>query len=129
MTRDEFDDYCASLAATTHVVQWGNASVWKVGGKIFAICSNWGKEKSEAQTGQTSIKISFKVSDLAYEILPEQPDIIPAPYLARAKWVQLEHSDAMTDDEIRAHIKSAHQIISRKLTKKLQKQLGLNTIE
>ncbi|MCV6546765.1 MAG: MmcQ/YjbR family DNA-binding protein [Cohaesibacter sp.] len=129
MTRDEFDDYCASLAATTHVVQWGNASVWKVGGKIFAICSNWGKEKSEAQTGQASIKISFKVSDLAYEILPEQPDIIPAPYLARAKWVQLEHSDAMTDDEIRAHIKSAHQIISRKLTKKLQKQLGLNTIE
>ncbi|MCV6576247.1 MAG: MmcQ/YjbR family DNA-binding protein [Cohaesibacter sp.] len=132
MTRDEFDDYCASLAATTHVIQWGNASVWKVGGKIFAICSNWGKEEkeeSEAETGRSSIKISFKVSDLAYEILPEQPGIIPAPYLARAKWVQLEQSDAMADEEIRAHIKSAHQIISRKLTKKLQKQLGLNTIE
>ena len=36
MTRSEFDAYCAGLPATTNVVQWGNASVWKVGGKIFA---------------------------------------------------------------------------------------------
>lgn len=39
MTRDEFDGYCRSLKATTNVIQWGNSSVWKVGGKIFAICS------------------------------------------------------------------------------------------
>jgi len=38
----EFNDYCSSLAATTNVIQWGNASVWKVGGKIFAICSHLG---------------------------------------------------------------------------------------
>ncbi len=37
MTRDEFDSYCASLPHVTHVVQWGDASVWKIGGKVFAI--------------------------------------------------------------------------------------------
>ena len=38
MTRDEFNSFCDGLTATTHVVQWGNADVWKVGGKVFAIC-------------------------------------------------------------------------------------------
>ncbi|MEO9873698.1 MAG: MmcQ/YjbR family DNA-binding protein, partial [Anderseniella sp.] len=37
MTLEEYDTYCASLTATTHVVQWGGAHVWKVGGKVFAI--------------------------------------------------------------------------------------------
>ena len=37
MTLDEYNGFCASLAATTHVVQWGGAHVWKVGGKVFAI--------------------------------------------------------------------------------------------
>ena len=37
MTPDEYNRFCASLHATTHVVQWGGAHVWKVGGKVFAI--------------------------------------------------------------------------------------------
>ncbi len=37
MTREEFDHYCSSLKSTTHIIQWHGASVWKIGGKIFAI--------------------------------------------------------------------------------------------
>ena len=37
MTLAEYNRYCASLPAATHVVQWGGAHVWKVGGKVFAI--------------------------------------------------------------------------------------------
>ena len=37
MTYDEFNAFCRALPATTHVVQWGGAQVWKVGGKLFAI--------------------------------------------------------------------------------------------
>ncbi|WP_025898657.1 MmcQ/YjbR family DNA-binding protein [Sneathiella glossodoripedis] len=117
MTEQEFDEFCASLKATSNVIQWGNSSVWKVGGKIFAICSIWG-------AGNHS-KISFKCSDLSYQILIEQDGIIPAPYLARAKWVQLEHPDAMTDEDLKTYIKTAHEIVSKKLTKKMQKELGL----
>lgn len=126
MTREEFDIYCASLTATTNVIQWGNASVWKVGGKIFAICSNWGEDIKDPNTGKFGIKISFKVSDLAFELLPDQEGIIPAPYLARAKWVQLETMETMEDEEIKSHIDAAHEIIGRKLTKKRQKELGLS---
>ena len=117
MTREEFDAYCASLKSVTHVVQWGNSSVWKVGGKIFAICSIWGE-------GEHS-KISFKCSDLSYDILRRQDGIIPAPYLARAKWVQVERPGAMGDADIRGYIADAHAIISAKLTKAKRAELGL----
>ncbi|WP_068004170.1 MmcQ/YjbR family DNA-binding protein [Pseudovibrio axinellae] len=120
MTRDEFDSYCSSLVGTSNVIQWGNASVWKVGGKIFAICSNWGGEDKD----RPGIKISFKCSDLSYRILIEQDGIIPAPYLARAKWVQVDDLGAMSDADILDYIRVAHSIIAGKLTRKLQKEIG-----
>ncbi|UTW58209.1 MmcQ/YjbR family DNA-binding protein [Kordiimonas sp. SCSIO 12603] len=117
MTRDEFDAFCASLKATTNVIQWGDSSVWKVGGKIFAIAGIWGEG---AHT-----KVSFKCSELSYQILCELEGVVPAPYLARAKWVQVQEDGALSDDDIKSYIEEAHEIIAGKLTKKLRTELGL----
>jgi predicted DNA-binding protein (MmcQ/YjbR family) len=117
MTRDEFDAFCKSLPATTNVIQWGNASVWKVGGKIFAVCSSWGEGAHP--------KVSFKCSDISYSLLTQQEGLIPAPYLARAKWVQMEQENALSDNDLKAYVEAAHKIIAAKLTKKQQKDLGL----
>ncbi len=117
MTRSEFDAFCGALKGTTHVEQWGNASVWKVGGKIFAICSVWG--------AGDHTKFSFKCSDLTYHILTEQPGIVPAPYLARAKWVQVESADAMGDEDLQDYFRAAYDIVASKLTKAKRKELGL----
>lgn len=73
MTRDDFDQFCGGLKAVTHVIQWGNASVWKIGGKIFAVCSKWGAGDHQ--------KITFKCSDLSYVLFCEQKNIVPAPFL------------------------------------------------
>ena len=51
MTRDEFDAVCARLPHATHVVQWGDASVWKIGGKVFAI-GGW--------SGPAAFAVTFK---------------------------------------------------------------------
>ncbi|MEQ9490854.1 MAG: MmcQ/YjbR family DNA-binding protein [Alphaproteobacteria bacterium] len=127
MNRAEFDAFCGSLPATTHVVQWGGASVWKVGGKIFAVCTGWGKDgQLAADTGKPAKdRIGFKCSDLSYDILRQQPGIIPSPYLARAKWVQVRTEDALNDDELKAYIEQAHSIIARKLTRATRKKLDL----
>nr|WP_155191126.1 MmcQ/YjbR family DNA-binding protein [Roseibium denhamense] len=109
--------FCSALPATTNVVQWGNASVWKVGGKIFTVCSRWGAGQQD--------KISFKCSDISYALLIEQDGVIPAPYLARAKWVQRETASTISDDDLKAYLKEAHKIIAAKLTKKQKKELGL----
>ncbi|NVK35971.1 MAG: MmcQ/YjbR family DNA-binding protein [Rhodobacteraceae bacterium] len=119
MTREEFNQFCASLPATTHVVQWGNASVWKVGGKIFAICSRWGDGEGD--------RFNFKCSDLAYQMLIQEDGLVPAPYLARAKWVQMNKPGALNDDELKQYITAAHALISSKLTRRARKELGLET--
>ncbi len=118
MNRDEFNAYCATLPSTENVVQWGNASVWKVGGKIFAICSYWGEGEFQ--------KISFKCSDLSYQILCELDGIIPAPYLARAKWVQIQDEEAMSDTDLESYLDDAHTIIAAKLSKRKRTELGID---
>ena len=45
MTKDEFNSFCGSFAATSHVVQWGGADVWKVVDKVFAIA--WWDDDAE----------------------------------------------------------------------------------
>jgi len=119
MTYDEFNTFCASLPATTHVVQWGDSDVWKVGGKVFAI-GGW-------DDGDAA-RVTFKVSDIAYEILKEQPGLRPAPYLASRgmKWIQHYEEPGLTDDELRDYLRESHRIVSLGLTKKKQRELGLN---
>ncbi len=118
MTLEEYNTYCASLTATTHVVQWGNAHVWKVGGKVFAI-AGWSKDDAFA--------VTFKVSELAYEILKEQPGLQPAPYLASRgmKWIQHYAEPGLDDAGLRDYIAESHKIVALGLTKKLQRELGV----
>ena len=125
MILEEFNLFCSSLTSTTKVIQWGGAHVWKIGGKIFAIAAYWGPNTKNKQLPKVGSKISFKCSDFSYSILIEQQGIIPAPYLARAKWVQLEETDALNDEDVKSYITQAHSIIACKLTKKRQTELGL----
>ncbi|MFN4010713.1 MAG: MmcQ/YjbR family DNA-binding protein [Pannonibacter sp.] len=115
MTRSEFDAFCISLPGTTHVIQWGGASVWKVGGKIFAI---WGGDDADGH-------ISFKASDLTGQMLRERPEYQPAPYLARAGWMQLISSTSVEADEAKAYVSAAHGLIAAKLPRRIKLELGL----
>ncbi len=117
MTRDEFNQFCKSLKATTHVVQWGNSDVWKVGGKLFAVCG-WA-DGADAFT--------FKASDIAFEVLQDQPGIRPAPYLASRgfKWLQHYEEPGLPDAELRTHITLSYQMVIKGLTKKKRAELGV----
>lgn len=117
LNRDQFEKFCFSLPKVTHVVQWGNASVFKIGGKIFAIYSHWDDEDRDT--------ISFKCSNESFAILPTQEGIFPAKYLARAKWVQLTDKAGWDEETCKAYISQAYEIICSKLTKKARAELGV----
>lgn len=120
MTYEEYNAYCGSLPATSHVVQWGGAHVWKVGTKVFAI-GGW--ERKEPG-------ITFKVTPIAYEMLKDQPGLRPAPYLASRgmKWIQHYGQPGLSDDDLKDYLRQSHHIVSLGLTKKMQKELGLNQL-
>ncbi len=117
MTRDEFNAYCASFAATSHVVQWGNADVWKVATKVFAV-GGWADGRDA---------FTFKVTPLAFEVLQDQPGIRPAPYLASRgmKWLQHYDLPGLPDDELKEHIAVSYALVSAGISKKKRSELGI----
>ena len=68
--------------------------------------------------------LAFKCSPEDFEELIERPGIIPAPYIARAKWVALETFDALQRKELEARLKQAYELIFAKLPKKTQRELN-----
>ena len=117
MTYDDFNAFCRALPATTYVVQWGGAHVWKVGGKVFAI-GGW---------ADGAPAFTFKAGELSYEILKDQPGLRPAPYLASRgmKWIQQYAKPGLPDDDLKDYLRQSHQIVSLGLSKKKQRELGL----
>jgi len=118
MDRAEYNRFCGSLTATTHVVQWGGADVWKVGGKVFAV-AGW-------DDGQTT-GITFKTSRSEFEFLVQMPGLRPAPYLAARgfTWVQHFELPGLDDDELSEYLHDSHRTIAEALSKKRQIELGL----
>ncbi|WGS17755.1 MULTISPECIES: MmcQ/YjbR family DNA-binding protein [unclassified Bradyrhizobium] len=117
MSPKAFEKHCLSLPATTKVVQWEGTSVFKVGGKMFALGGGFVERLGGG--------FMFKTSNMAYQLLIEQGLARPAPYLARAKWVQLVGNNALPDAELKAYLDQAHAPIAARLTRKSRKALGL----
>lgn len=117
MTRDEFNTFCGKLGPTTHSVQWGNSDVWKIGGKVFAVCG-WA-DKRDAFT--------FKVTELAFNVLSDAPGLRPAPYLASRgmKWIQHYDRPGLSDNALQAHIRASYDMIAAALPRKTRATLGL----
>lgn len=115
MTPAAFNAFCASLPHTTHVVQWGGADVWKVGGKVFAIAGF---------LEDIGLSVSFKVTPIGYEILSDAEGCRPAPYLASRgmKWIQAR---GIPDDALMDHVRGSYDLIVAALPKKKRKELGL----
>jgi predicted DNA-binding protein (MmcQ/YjbR family) len=134
MTHEEFNDFCKSFKCTTYVVQWGGSHVWKVGGKVFAI----GTTNKLAEPAFT-----FKTSELNYYFLAESPGYQPAPYMASRgmKWIQqhnifddndpaldndIQINEQQRDEDLKYYLSESFRLVSLGLTKRLQKELGLN---
>ena len=94
-------------------LKWGCDHVWSVGGKMFCVL---GEEGSGGP--------SFKVPDEAFLAMTDRPGIVPAPYMARARWVKLEALDTLPDDELIEAIRTSYALVKARLPKNLQRELG-----
>ena len=117
----DFDVFCGSLAATSKVVQWGGAHVWKVGEKVFAI-GGWSDNDHPF--------VTFKCSPESYDILKDQSGLRPAPYFATRgmKWIQMFAEEELSADDLKLYLTQSHKLAAKTLTKKRQKELGLELL-
>ena len=115
MNRAALEDRCRQLPGATEEILWDNNRVFKVGGKMF-----YASNASDAPDG----RCSFKVDDDRFLELTDQPGIHPAPYLARARWVQIDPLSCTLDQEALIElVERSHTLVFSKLTKKLQRSI------
>ena len=114
MTPAALRKLCMSLPAATEQIQWENDRVFKVGGKMFA-CS--GIERDS--------KYSFKVDDERFLELTDRPGVVPAPYLARAKWIQIDPGNCeLPQRELEKLVRRSYELVFAKLPKKAQREIS-----
>ena len=103
---------CRSFPGATEDIKWGADLVFSVGDKMFACLA------ADNPTG-----IGFKVDDDRFLELTDRPGIIPAPYLARVKWVRVEKASALSDKEAGELLRRSYELVFSKLTRKLQREI------
>jgi predicted DNA-binding protein (MmcQ/YjbR family) len=108
--------FCHSLPGATYDFKWDVDHVYSVGGKMFAVVY-------DAKKGEETV--SFKVDASRFLELTDHPGIVPAPYLARAKWVQVSPGHGLAPGDLDALIRRSHALVSARLTKKLRKEIGV----
>lgn len=105
---------CRSFAGCTEDIKWGADIVFSVGEKMFAVTDSAMPAKG----------MSFKVEDDRFLELTDRPGIIPAPYLARAKWVYVNREAELSDQEAAELLRRSYELVLAKLTKKLQREIA-----
>jgi predicted DNA-binding protein (MmcQ/YjbR family) len=105
---------CLSLPGTSEDIKWGNDLCFLVAGKMFCVA---GLDNPQ--------KVAFKVPDDVFEELSTSEGFIPAPYMARAKWVLVEDFSRLTKKEWKDYVLQSYELVKQKLPKKVIKELGL----
>ena len=105
---------CLSLPGATEDIKLEADLCFLIGGKMLCV------------TGfESGSSVTFKVPDAEFEELISRPGFNPAPYLARARWVQVEDLDQLSQDEWKRFIKQSYELVKSKLPKKMLKGIGL----
>ena len=107
-------EFCRSLPGATEDVKWEEHLVFSVGEKMFAMF-----DVSDAEP------FSLKVDPAVFPVLTQQPGIMPAPYLARASWIRLEHTGVLSREALEDLLRESHELVAAKLPRRVRERLGI----
>jgi predicted DNA-binding protein (MmcQ/YjbR family) len=94
----------------TEDIKWDDDLVFSVGGKMFVVAML-----------EPPHRVSFKCDDETFAELVERDGIIPAPYLARAKWVSIESlGHGMDWRELEGRLRRSYALVKASLPKRAQ---------
>jgi predicted DNA-binding protein (MmcQ/YjbR family) len=103
---------CKKLPHVTEDIKWGNDLCFMIGEKMFCVV-----------VLNTPTKVSLKVTDEEFDDLSGKRGIIPAPYLARYKWILVEDKSVFSNKAWEHYITQSYQLVKSKLPKKVLMQL------
>ena len=108
MTVDAIRTICRALPDTTEDIKWDHDLVFSVGRKMFAVVCL-----------EPPHTVAFKCTPERFAELVERDGIIPAPYLARAMWVQeQEIGETLDRRELTQLLHGSYELVVAKLPRK-----------
>jgi len=112
MTLDEIRAICKKLPHVTEDIKWGHDLCFCIAEKMFCVTGLEGP-----------LQVSLKVSDEEFDELSSSKDIIPAPYVARYKWILIQKPARFTKKEWEHYIRQSYELVKEKLPAKVKKTL------
>jgi len=106
---DSIREYCLSLPGVTENIQWEDALLFRVGGKIF-VSVNLNPAGED--------RIAFKCDPETFAELLEREGARPAAYVGRFQWIGLRDFNVLPAAELREMIRASYDLIAAKLPKK-----------
>jgi predicted DNA-binding protein (MmcQ/YjbR family) len=117
MTIDALRAICVAWPDVTEDIKWSSDLCFLVGGKMFAVVNL-----------ERPHQLSFKCAPEEFGELVERPGVRPAPYLARAMWVQEEAlGGTLERSELGPLLKAAYDLVRAKLPRSALAKLTIST--
>jgi predicted DNA-binding protein (MmcQ/YjbR family) len=106
VTVDVVRSICRAFPGVTEDIKWGSDLAFSVGGKMFCVVNV-----------ELPHQMSFKCTADGFAELVEREGLIPAPYLARAMWVQQEslESETLGPSELKELLRTSYELVLAKL--------------
>src|ERR1700679_1861412 len=121
MDAERLREYLLRLPSVVETMQWGaNLVFWvgdkAIGGKMFAVLNLDDDHRAV---------LSFAAGPERYAELLETEGVFPAPYLARAHWVAIQHWRVFRRSELEEWLRLGHGLIYAKLPRKTRDVLAM----
>lgn len=111
----DIQNICRQYTGVTEDIKWQDHLCFNVGGKMFLITS----------PDAVPVAASLKVSSEIFDDLIEKDGFMPAPYLARYKWVWIDDITRLSLKEWEQYIDTAYRLVALKLPRRIKQQIGL----
>ena len=108
MNIEKLRELCLSLPGVTEDIKWESDLCFSIAGKMFCVTS------VDVDSGA-----SFKVTEEEFRAFSHREGVIPAPYMARYKWVYVLEFIWLSDAEWDHYIRQSYELVREKLPKKV----------
>ncbi len=115
ITGVQLEARCGNWPGLTRDIKWGDNLVFSVSDKMFVMTH------LDSRDGGW---LALKVADERFLELTDQAGVIPAPYLARARWISVTEPLRFITAELEVMLRDAYATVRVKLSKKAQAALG-----
>lgn len=115
MVIEDIQNICKKFPLVTEDIKWETHLCYCIGEKIFIITS----------PDASPVNASFKVDDEDFAELMEKEGFIPAPYLARYKWIHVDNISRLSNKQWEEYLRKAYELVKAKLPTKKKKELGI----